>query len=123
VVQDAVVARDLRREQRVQFRRRIGTVGAQLVEQRDLLARHAGQIIQQPGDEAVIGGGARQVGEGDANAVARLDPLAQGTGLDGLVQRGADGGLFVRQAGTVGRLDDGGSAVGKFDGQMALAVS
>ena len=80
VIQDAVVARDFRREQLFQFRRRIGAMGAQLIEQSDVLARHAGQIIQQPGNQPVIGRGARQIGEGNADAVAGFDPLAQRAG-------------------------------------------
>jgi hypothetical protein len=112
VIEDAVAAGDFGSEQFVQFRRRVGAVGAELVQQRDLIARHAGQIIQEPRDQAVVGRGSRQVGEGDANAVARLDPLAQRAGGDRLVEGGDDGGALIGQTWTVGRLNDGGATVG-----------
>ena len=91
VIEDAVTARDFGRQHFFQFRRRVGPVGAELVEQGDVLGRHAGQVFQQPGDQAVIGRGARQVGEGDADAVAGLDPLAQRAGGDRVIQGGKDG--------------------------------
>ncbi len=123
VIEHAVMARDLRREHFFQFRRGIGPVGAELVEQGDVLGRHAGQIFQQPGDQAVIGRGARQVGEGDANVGAGLDPLAQREGGDRVIQCGKDGAALIGQAGTVRGFDDGDGSVGQGDGQMALAVS
>ena len=93
---------------------------AELIEEENLLARHAGigQIFQQPRNKPFIGRGPGQIRESDADAVALLDPLAQGLRADGRSQRRSHRVLFIRQAGPMRRLDHRRAVLRQIDGQM-----
>ena len=123
VIEHAIIRHDFGREHFFQFGFGVGTMGAKRVEQGDVFARHVGQMREQPRNEPVIRRGAGDVGEDDAHAVGGLDLCEERLGRDGIFERANDGGAFVRQTGRMRRHDDGGTVVGKFDGQVALAVS
>ena len=96
---------------------------AELIQQRDILARELGQILQQPRNDPLVGRGAGDVGERDADFVGRLDPFAQRLGGNRRLQRRHDGGLFIRQAGIMRWGDDRDAIVRQIELQMAAAVS
>ncbi len=123
VVQHPVIARDGRGKHLLKFRARVGAVRAEGVEQRDPLAGHVAQFLKQPGNQAIVRGGARDVGEHDADPVTAAGPLAQRRRADWMRQGVADRRALVRQTGQVRRLDDGGLSFWQVHRQFSLAVS
>src|SRR5262245_33966838 len=98
-------------------------MGAELVEERDVLARDVRQVLEQPGNDPVVRSGSRDVGERDANLVTRLDDLFERLCADGAFERVDERGAFVLQARNVRWRNDNRAVFGKIHGQMALAVS
>src|SRR5437867_2928327 len=80
------------------------------------------QLIEQPGNQPLVGCGASDVRESDADTISRLDPLAQRPCTERVLDRSDDGGPFVAQPGNVRWFDHGGLAVGQIDSQMSLAI-
>lgn len=97
-------------------------MGAELVQQRDVLARMKSEIFQQPGNEPVIGRRASEVGKRDNNFVGWLDPLPKRPGADGIGKGSHDRAFFVRQGGTMGWSDHGRAIVGQINGNVAASV-
>ena len=122
VVQHAVIPHDGGRQHLIEFGAGVEPVRAELVEQRDVFARHVLQIIEQPRNETFVRRGARDVGEQDAYPVARLEPLAQRARADRAVERREHRATLVGQARRVRGLDDRRAVVGQFDGQVSLSV-
>ena len=124
VVQDAVIRHDDGCEHLLQFGPRVRPMRAELIQQRDVLARQHGlKMRQQPGNDPVIRRGARDVGEEDAHFRLRRDQFEQGQRANRLFQCAQHRALFIRQARRVAGRDHGGAAVGKFHRQPALAIS
>ena len=97
-------------------------MGAELVEQRDVLARHVRQVLQQPRDDPLVRRGASNVAETDANAVGPFDRLAKWRRADGRFKGTNHGFPFVRQPGRVRRRNHRRPALGELYGQIALAI-
>ena len=97
-------------------------MGAELVEQSDILSWNVCQTLEQPRNEAVIGRGPRQIGEANANPILRLDPLPQRRRADWVFQRGQHRRTLVRHAGIVRRLDHGCLRLWQIDRQVTLAI-
>ena len=122
MVDDAVGVDDRRGQQAAQLGVGIGSVRAELIEERNAVAGMSVEMLKQPGDNPVVGGGARQVGERDADPVGGLDELAQGKRADRVVEGVKDGLAFIRQRGLMAGGDDGGAVIREFDRESTLAV-
>ncbi|MFM1943102.1 MAG: hypothetical protein RI897_2084 [Verrucomicrobiota bacterium] len=122
VVEDAITPDDFGGEERFEFGLGIGAVGAELVDERDAIGVDVLEVFEEPGDEAVVRGGAGDVAEGDADCGVGLDPFAEGWGVDGVIQGVEDGGFFVGQTGGVLGLDDGDVGVVEVEGEVVSAV-
>ena len=122
MIDDPVGVDDLRGQQATEFGVGVGSVCAELIEERNAVAGMSVEMLKQPGDDPVVGGGARQVGERDADPVGGLDELAQGKRADGVVEGVKDGLAFIRQTRLMGRGDDGGAVIREFDRELTLAV-
>ena len=123
MIDDAVIANDLRREHAFKFFARVGAMSPKLIEQRDALAWNVAQMLQQPGNEPMIRRGSRDVRKADANAVVRLDPFAERARFDRFFQRLKNGLLLIGQTGRVRRLDDSRPLFRQLDGQVPASVS
>ena len=121
VIEHAIVGNDFRREHGLQFLPRVGTVRAELVQQRDVVAWPA-EMLKQPRDDSVVRCRAGDVGKGDADFCVRRDAFKQRLAADRFLQRIEQGCLFIGQAVDVRRLDDRRSVVGNLNGKMAGAV-
>ena len=63
VIEDAIILDDGGREHFFQFGAGVRTVGAELVQERDVFAWDMGKMFEQPGNEALVGRCASNVGE------------------------------------------------------------
>ena len=108
VVQHPVLRHDVGRQHLLQLRPGVGTMRAELVEQGDLVPLDAlgFQIGEEPGDQAMVGGGAGNVGEQDDDASARLEPCRQRRAAGGGFEGGNHRRALVGQARTMRWLDD-----------------
>ncbi len=127
VIEDAVIAEDGGGEHCLELLAGVWAMGAEGVEEGDAGRISAGgaKVGEEPGDEALIGGGAGDVCKDDADAgggaVAGED-VAQRGGGGGRIEGGAEAGLFVREAGMIERVDDCGAGLGEIDAEEAIAV-
>jgi hypothetical protein len=122
VIEDAVTFDDGGRQHTLEFLERVGPMGAQLIEEQNPVARMIGEFIEQPWDEAIVRGGASQVGKRDADPVAGADTFAEGQGTDGLIESPPDSAEFVFKPRLMSGLNDRGAIGGQVDGELRLAV-
>jgi hypothetical protein len=123
MIEDAVAIDDGRGQELTEFGVGVGSVGAELVEQGDPVAGMRGEMIEQPGDDPVVGRGAGEIGESDADPVGGLDEFEQRRAADRVVQSIEDGLPFIRETGLMRGGDDRGAVVREFDRELTLAVS
>ena len=76
MVEHAVIREHFRREHLLQFRARVWPMGAELVEQSNILAADVRQVLEQPRDEPIVRRCARDVREGNADFIAWPDDLS-----------------------------------------------
>src|SRR5439155_5452122 len=123
VVENPKSCDHLRRQHLFQLAPGVWAMRAKLVQQRDILARRMTDVFQQPGNDPLVGGRPRDIGEGDANTVGRSDGLEQRPGADWILQCREDGGLFVGQTGMVRWPDDRDAVVRQVHTQLTPAIS
>ena len=121
MIEYAIVVDDFGCEHCLQFLPRVGSVRAELVEQCNVVIWPA-EILEQPGNDPVIGCGAGEVREGDANLRIRWDALEQRLAADRVFKRVEHGHLLIGQAVDVRWLNDRRAIVGNLDGKMARTV-
>ncbi len=95
VVEDVVASDYFGGEESFEFGVGVGSMGAELVDECDVVGRNVMQVLEQPGDEAVVGGGAGDVAKRDADFGTGLDPITKGRAVDGMFEGVEDGGFFV----------------------------
>jgi len=108
VLHDAVAAGDPLTQHPPQLGLGLAPVGAQGIDQHDLVVGHAGlgQLLQQRGQHPVVGHGPGQVAKDHGHPILRLHQVAQRPAADRCSQPLPDGPSLVGQSGHELRLDD-----------------
>jgi len=87
------------------------------------LGRDITQVIEQPGNDPIVGRGPGDVRKQNADPLAGFNPLSQWASANGIIQSRHHGGAFILKSGRVRRLNNRRALVGQFHRQLTPAIS
>ena len=95
---------------------------AQLIEQDDIFLGYETQVIKEPWNHPVIGRGAGDISEKNANPRVRFHKLPKGRPGSWGIERGVNGRALISDSFALVGSDDCGPLIGALNGQVAFTI-